>query len=121
MISWKTKNENLVEIEITTRFELNEQGIEKTSGLMEVVIDTRVDGESLGGIADLELIDHPEAVAKISNGTKAVGLSTLVFEAYCTELAKAERRIEENNKALDAHESKLQAIDDKRIEIENVA
>ena len=87
---------------------------------LQLYIDTMVDGVSLGGMASLEPMDHPVAVAKITNGVKAVGLTQANLDRYNAAKAELEAIITANNAPIDDHERQLDAVSDNTRRIEKV-
>ena len=117
-INWTAGSGQKIEIEMVAQYGLNLQSRRKTSGLMSISIDTKVDGESLGGMAHLETIDHPVVAAKIGNGRQAVGLSQENLDRYNAAKAELEALIAPNNAACEKHEAELDALSDEQRRIE---
>ena len=108
-IKWTAGNGSQIEINMV---------LKDIGGRMEVDIDTTVDGETLGGMARLEAIDHPQVAAKISNGRKAVGLSQENLNRYNTSLAELESIAAPENSARDRHEYAVESVSVERRRIE---
>jgi hypothetical protein len=117
-IRWTAGNGSEIEINMVAQFGLNNQGRRKDSGEIEINIDTTIDGESLGPMAGLEMmIGHPVAVAKITNGRKAVAFRQEILDQYNAALAELEGLIADHNCALAAHAASLDAVSERSRQI----
>lgn len=114
-IEWTTGSGNEIVVTMTAQYDLGQQGRRKTAGQIVIDIDTTVDGVSLGGMAKLETIDHPQVAAKIGNGTKAVGLTQERYDDYTAALSEL-TEYADNGAA--EHASNLDAITEGSVAIE---
>jgi hypothetical protein len=118
-INWTAGTGNEIEITMTAQYGFDLAGNRKTSGRLEITVDTTVDGNSLGGMAQLELISHPLVAAKIGNGTTAVGMTHANLARYNAVYGELVTLIAANNSACDNHETALDAVSDEARSIEN--
>lgn len=110
-INWTAGNGSEIEITMTVQYGLDLQGIRKTTGRLELKIDTKIDGKSLGRMAKLTEVDHPAMVAKISNGRLAVGMTKVNYDRYLAALAECESLVNANNAGYDQHADELAEIE----------
>ena len=118
-INWTAGTGNEIEITMVAQHGFDLSGNRKTSGRMEITVETTVDGNSLGGMAQLELISHPLVAAKIGNGTTAVGMTHANLARYNAVYDELVTLIAANNSACDNHETALDAVSDEARSIEN--
>ena len=118
-INWTAGTGNEIEITMVAQHGFDLSGNRKASGRMEITVDTTVDGNSLGGLAQLELISHPLVAAKIGNGTTAVGMTHANLARYDAAYGELATLIAANNSACDNHETVLDAVSDEARSIEN--
>ena len=87
-INWTTTNGTALEVTITTDFQLDRQGVRKTSGELEVVIAATINGKSERHMGIQTVTGHASCIAKIGN----IGLTaeTLAPIAAAIETAKSE-------------------------------
>jgi hypothetical protein len=105
-INWTTATGTALEVTVTTGFELNRQGIRKTSGELEVVIAATINGKSERHMGIQNVTGHATCIAKIGN----IGLTaeTLAPIAAAIDAAKAE--IAAHNANLTAHAANLDSL-----------
>jgi hypothetical protein len=106
-INWTTATGTAIEINVSTDYLLNSQGVRKTSGEMEVVITAKVNGErhsTIGGIQSVT--GHPTCVAQIGN----IGLTTDNLALITAAIDAAESSIADHNAAIEAHADSLDRL-----------
>ena len=109
-IKWTAGSGNNIEISMVAQFGLDRNANRKTNGEIEIDINTTIDGESLGGMAHLENVTgHPVAVAKITNGTRAIYLTQENLNKYNSALSELSAIAKPINDACFEHAKKLEA------------
>ena len=106
-INWTAGNGAEISVSVTAAFELNRQGIRKTTGRKVIVLTATINGKSHACPLGLQPVKHPVAVAKIGD----IGLTQANYDRVRAAIAEVEQTIESHNAACDAHEDKLMAVD----------
>jgi hypothetical protein len=105
--NWTTATGTALEVTVTTGFELNRQGVRKTSGERVVILSAKINGKDERCDMGVQTVTcHATCIAKIGN----IGLTaeTLAPIAAAIEAAKAE--IAAHNANLTAHAANLDSL-----------
>ena len=106
-IEWTAGTGAKIAVSVSVGFELNRQGIRKTSGRMEVILTATLNGHDHFCPRGLMPVKHPVAVAMLGD----IGLMPANYDRVVAAIAAAESEIAAHNAACDTHAAKLDAVD----------
>ena len=101
--NWTTATGTDLEVTVTTGFELNRQGIRKTSGELEVIIAATINGKSERHMGIQTVAGHATCIAKIGN----IGLTAETLAPIAAAIKTAKAEIAAHNADIAAHASNL--------------
>ena len=108
-INWTAGTGAKIEVNVTTGFELNRQGVRKESGRKVVIVTATVNGEPHDCSRGVMPVKHPVAVAMLGQ----IGLTAANRDLVEEAIEAAESEIESHNAACEKHEASLNAVDAK--------
>lgn len=102
--NWTTAAGLAIAITVATGYGLNRQGVRKTKGYREVIIEATIDGKKQSTIGGLQTITgHATCVAKIGN----IGLTADRLAPIADAIAAAQSEIAAHNAEIDARAAGL--------------
>ena len=106
-INWTTATGTALEVTVTTGFELNRQGVRKTSGERVVILSSKINGKSDCCDMGVQTVTgHATCIAKIGK----IGLSAETLAPIAAAIATAKDEIAAHNADLTAHSANLDSL-----------
>jgi len=105
-INWTTATGAALDVTVSTGFEINRQGIRKTSGEKEVIITAAINGKSERHMGIQAVTGHATCIAKIGN----IGLTAETLAPITAAIGAAKAEIAAHNAALAAHAANLDSL-----------
>jgi hypothetical protein len=106
-INWTTATGTTIEINVSTDYLLNSQGIRNTSGDKQVVITAQVNGSPTSTMGGIQAVTgHATCIAKIGN----IGLTAENLAPIAAAIDAAKADIAAHNASIESHAANLDSL-----------